>query len=451
MGRGRHREIHKQLNSSSIQYEEVSFAPDKPGRHISALPVASPFTGDDPRANIQDRKMTEGSSRFDVITLGAGASGLMCAIKAGNRGCRVLCLDHAGQVAGKVLISGGGHCNFTNLDMGADHYISRNRHFCKSALARYTPQDFLALLDRHGIAYHEKEAGRLFCERSAKEIVRMLLDECRKAGVIIRTGCPTQRIRKEEIFHIETRYGDFQSDSLVVATGGLSYPGIGATGLGHRIAGQFNLKVIKPRPGLVPLQFNDEDAKRFQGLQGIALPVEVQCRKERVRAGLLFTHEGLSGPAILKISSIHRPEDPLTIDLLPNFNLAAYLKEQKNLQPKSHVKTALAGRIPNRLVQRWCDLWVRKGPIGEMADKELKGIGRLFHQWECIPGGTLGYNRAEVTLGGVDTKELSSKTMEAKKVKGLYFVGEVVDVTGDLGGYNLQWAWSSGYCAGQYV
>ncbi len=395
--------------------------------------------------------MAETPSHFDVIIIGAGASGLMCAIEAGNRGRKVLCLDHGDKVAKKVLISGGGNCNFTNREIHPARYHSRNRHFCKSALARYNQDDFLSLLDGQGISYHEKEAGRLFCDQSAKGIVRMLLDECRKSGVVIRTGCIIQGIRKERDFHIETGCGAFQSASLVVATGGLSYPGIGATGLGYRIADQFGLQVVEPEPALVPLQFNKEDAERFQGLQGIALPVEIKCGKERVRDDLLFTHEGLSGPAILQISSIWNPGNPLTIDLLPDFDLAAHLKEAKLLHPNSPIKALLGGRMPNRLAQRFCDLWAQKGPVCEMADKELQGIGRRFHQWECIPGGTLGFNRAEVTRGGVDTKELSSKTMEAKKAPGLYFIGEVVDVTGDLGGYNLQWAWSSGYCAGQYV
>ncbi|NOY52143.1 MAG: NAD(P)/FAD-dependent oxidoreductase [Deltaproteobacteria bacterium] len=390
-------------------------------------------------------------SHPDVIIIGAGASGLMCAIEAGNRGRRVLCLDHGNTIAKKVLVSGGGNCNFTNREISPDHYESQNRHFCKSALARYGQYNFLSLLDKHGISYHEKDSGRLFCNHSSKAIVKMLLDECRKAGVVIRTECAIQKIWKDKAFYIETGCGDFLSESLVVATGGLSYPGMGATGLGYRIAEQFGLAVVKPRPALVPLLFNDEDAKHFQGLQGITLDVEVRCRKKRFRDSLLFTHQGLSGPAILRISSFRYPNDPLTIDLLPDFNLAAYLKQQKSLRPESQIKTLLAGRLPGRLAQRLCDLRVRKGPLGEIPDKELQKIDRLFHHWEWVPAGTAGYNRAEVTLGGVDTEALSSKTMEAKEVKGLYFVGEVVDITGDLGGYNLQWAWSSGYCAGQYV
>lgn len=387
----------------------------------------------------------------DVIIIGAGAAGLMCAMEAGKRVRKVLCLDHADRAAKKILISGGGHCNFTNLEISAEHYLSGNEHFCKSALARYTQHDFMALVQRHGIAYHEKTSGQLFCDKSAKEIVTMLLKECRDAGVTIRLGCRIRRIKKDRFFQVQSSLGNFECESLVVATGGLSYPGLGASGFGHRIARQFGLNVIEPRPGLVPLIFSREDADRFKGLAGLSMDVMVTCSKREIRESLLFTHKGLSGPAILQLSSYWKLGDTLAIDLLPDLDLHEALREQKIRRPKSYLKTVLSEYLPNRFTQRICDLWIKNRPMNQIPDKELKHLSRTLHQWEVKPKGTKGYETAEVTVGGVDTDELSSRTMESKKVKGLYFIGEVADVTGDLGGYNLQWAWSSGYCAGQFV
>jgi len=387
----------------------------------------------------------------DVIIIGAGAAGLMCAMEAGKRGRNVLCLDHADRAAKKILISGGGHCNFTNLNISAEHYLSGNEHFCKSALARYTQHDFMALVQRHGIHYHEKTSGQLFCDKSAREIVTMLLKECKDAGVTIRLGCRIRRIKKDRFFQVRSSLGDFECESLVVAAGGLSYPGLGASDLGHRIARQFGLNMVEPRPGLAPLIFSREDADRFKGFAGLSMDVMVTCNKREARESLLFTHHGLSGPAILQLSSYWKSGDTLVIDLLPGLDLYEHLGEQKILRPKTTIKTILSERLPARLAQRICDLWIKNRPINQIPDKELKHLSNILHRWEVKPKGTEGYETAEVTLGGVDTHDLSSKTMESKKVKGLYFIGEVTDVTGDLGGFNLQWAWSSGYCAGQFV
>ncbi|MEK6776182.1 MAG: NAD(P)/FAD-dependent oxidoreductase [bacterium] len=388
---------------------------------------------------------------YDVIIIGAGAAGLMCAVEAGKRGRKVLCLDHADRAAKKILISGGGHCNFTNLEISAEHYLSGNEHFCKSALARYTQHDFKALVQRHGIPCHEKKSGQLFCNKSAREIVKMLLKECKDAGVTIRLGCRIRRIKKDRFFQVQSSLGDFECESLVVATGGLSYPGLGASGLGHRIARQFGLKVAETRPGLVPLIFSREDADRFKGLAGLSMDVMVACNKREIRESLLFTHEGLSGPAILQISSCWKPGDTLTIDLFPDLDLYEHLRGEKALRPRAAVKTVLSEHLPARFALRICELWIENRSMNQIPDKELKHLSNILHRWEVKPKGTKGYETAEVTVGGVDTHELSSRTMESKKVKGLYFIGEVADVTGDLGGYNLQWAWSSGYCAGQFV
>jgi predicted Rossmann fold flavoprotein len=395
--------------------------------------------------------LTERGLDYHVIIIGAGAAGLVCAKEAGKRGRKVLCLDHADKVGKKILVSGGGHCNFSNQDIGPEHYVSRNRHFCKSALARYTQHDFTALLDRHGISYHEKKSGQLFCDKSARNILMMLLQECTDAGITIRSECRIHKIRKNSIFRVQSSLGNFKSASLVVATGGLSYPEMGASGLGHKIARQFGLNVIEPRPGLVPLVFNREDAERFKGLPGISVDATVKCNKRKIRESILFTHRGLSGPAVLQLSSYWQQGDTLEIDLLPDLDLNQHFKEQKKLRPKAMIKTILSERLPNRLAQRLCELWVENKPLNQVPDKELKHLSMIFHHWKIKPKGTEGYATAEVTLGGVDTRELSSKTMEAKKVEGLFFIGEVVDVTGDLGGYNLQWAWSSGHCAGQFA
>ncbi len=385
----------------------------------------------------------------DVLIIGAGASGLMCAIEAGKRGRSVLLLDHADKIAKKVSISGGGRCNFTNLNPRAEHYYSANPHFCKSALARYKPNDFLRLLNKYHIAYTEKENGQLFCVGSASEIVRALREECVQAGAEILVSHAVTSLSKQDRFEISTKREMYQAESLVVATGGLSYPSLGASDFGLRIARQFGLKVMKPQPALVPLLFSGHDAERFAVLSGISLDVVVTCRAHRFRGDLLFTHRGLSGPSVLQISTVWQTGDEIAINLLPDIDVLEML--MIHCQSKLELQNLLARVFPKRFSQAWCEVNAPTRPLNTYSNKELKAIAGMLHQWTIHPAGTEGYKKAEVTAGGVDTAELSSKTMEAKKVPGLYFIGEVVDVTGQLGGYNLHWAWASGYAAGQVV
>lgn len=389
--------------------------------------------------------------RFDVVVIGAGAAGLMCAIAAGQRGKRVLVLDHANRPGKKILMSGGGRCNFTNLGVTPAQFLSANPHFAKSALARYTPWDFIALVEKHRIKYHEKELGQLFCDESSKLIVRMLLDECAAAGVELRTDCAVQRVRNTDGgFQLGTSLGDVQSKSLVVATGGLSIPSMGATGFGYELARQFGHTVLATRAGLVPLTQSGKHQAHYQDLAGVALPVaETRIGKQSFRAGLLFTHRGLSGPSILQISSYWQPGDDLRIDLAPEVPLAEWLVAQRAARPAAELKTVLGDVLPKRLAQRLCERWFESRPMRQHREPELAEIGRQLQDWPMVAGGTEGYRTAEVTLGGVDTRELSSSTMESKRVPGLYFIGEVVDVTGWLGGYNFQWAWASGHAAGE--
>ena len=389
------------------------------------------------------------NSRWNVIVIGAGASGLLCAIECGRRGRSVLVLDHAERIGSKVLISGGGRSNFTNLNVTDTHYLSRNPHFCKSALARFTPKDILALAEKHNIKYYEKEAGQIFCVKSSRELLTMLEKECDSAGVGLRLKCRVTDIKKEEGFIITTNQGEFQSDSLVIATGGLSYANLGASGFGHDVARQFGLKIIQPVPALVPFVFSAKEQKVFAGLPGISLDASVSCGGKKFCENILFTHRGLSGPAALQASLYWNPGELLVIDLLPGTDILGEFVSRR--QSKVEMRNLLSGYFPKRFSQTWCDHMLRSEPINQYSDKELKEIAHALHAWEVIPKGTEGYKTAEVTAGGVDTNELSSKTMEAKKVPGLYFIGEVMDVTGELGGYNLHWAWASGYAAGQHA
>ena len=391
--------------------------------------------------------------KVDVLIIGAGAAGLMCAIAAGQRGRRVLVVDHANKVGKKILMSGGGRCNFTNTGTTPDNFLSANPHFAKSALARYTPWNFIALVEKHGIAYHEKELGQLFCDDSSKQIVRMLLDECAAAGVTVESSCGVQRVRKvAEGFIVATSRGEVHAQSLVVATGGLSIPSMGATGFGYELAEQFGHRVLPRRAGLVPLTLSGKHQEHYQDLAGVALPMAETCVDgQRFRAGLLFTHRGISGPSILQISSYWQPGDDLRIDLLPDTDASQWLSEQRVARPLAELKTVLGDVLPKRLAQRLCEQWFESRPMRQYHDTELVQIGYQLKAWPMTASGTEGYRTAEVTLGGVDTDDLSSSSMQSKLVPGLYFIGEVVDVTGWLGGYNFQWAWASGQAAGGAV
>ena len=388
--------------------------------------------------------------KVDVLIIGAGAAGLMCAIVAGQRGRSVLVVDHANKVGKKILMSGGGRCNFTNTGVTPAAYLSANPHFAKSALARYTPWDFIAMVEKHRIAYHEKELGQLFCDESSKLIVRMLLDECAQAGVRIETSCGVQRVRKtDEGFNVLTAHGEVHAQSLVIATGGLSIPSMGASGFGYELAKQFGHAVLPTRAGLVPLTLSGKHQERYQDLSGLALPmVEARVGKQSFRAGLLFTHRGISGPSILQISSYWQAGDDLRIDLHPERDLGDWLQEQRIARPAAELKNVLGDVLPRRLAQRLCELWFESRPMRQYREAELKNIVEQLHDWPIVASGTEGYRTAEVTLGGVDTDGISSSTMQSKLVNGLYFIGEVVDVTGWLGGYNFQWAWASGHAAG---
>ncbi|MFA6228571.1 MAG: NAD(P)/FAD-dependent oxidoreductase [Rhodanobacter sp.] len=391
--------------------------------------------------------------KVDVLIIGAGAAGLMCAIAAGQRGRRVLVVDHANKVGKKILMSGGGRCNFTNLCVTPGNYLSANPHFAKSALARYTPWDFIALVDKHGIAWHEKELGQLFCNDSSRQIVRMLLDECAAAGVTVEASCGVQRVRKTmDGFSVATARGEVHAESLVVATGGLSIPSMGATGFGYELARQFGHQVLPTRAGLVPLTLSGKHQEHYQDLAGVALPIaQATVGRQSFRAGLLFTHRGISGPSILQISSYWQPGDDLRIDLLPDQDVGDWLIGQRLARPLAELKTVLGDALPKRLAQRLCEQWFESRPMRQYREAELVQIGSQLNAWPITASGTEGYRTAEVTLGGVDTDGLSSSTMQSKRVPGLYFIGEVVDVTGWLGGYNFQWAWASGQAAGQVV
>ncbi len=440
---------------------------------------------------------------WDVIIIGGGAAGLFCAIEAGKRGRKVLVIEHSERVGKKIGISGGGRCNFTNTGTTAENFVSQNPHFCKSALARYTPADFIALVEKHGIAYHEKKLGQLFCDGSSQHIIDMLLRECHDAGVEIRCGCEVREVNsgapgegtrerghpagifeegspeeraladarasaksEKRSFILQTNQGTFQSSSLVIATGGLSIAPLGATDFGYRIARQFGLRIEETRPGLVPLTLPPQVQMKLAKLSGISIDAIVRqqasgaARHRRnapsFRENILITHRGLSGPAILQISNYWRPGEALSIDLLPETNVAEFIVAQLQQPPATNVPdvelvTLLSRYLPRRFAVAWCELYQPSKPIKRYSHKELQEIAENLHNFQLTPSGTEGFRKAEVTAGGVATDELSSQTMEAKRVSGLYFIGEVVDVTGQLGGYNFQWAWASAYAAGQVV
>ncbi|RAJ96389.1 NAD(P)/FAD-dependent oxidoreductase [Aliidiomarina maris] len=394
------------------------------------------------------------SKQFDVIVLGAGAAGLHCAATAARRGKRVLVLDHAKQAGKKILISGGGRCNFTNMFTSPENFISANPHFCKSALSRYTQWDFIAQVERHGIAYHEKTLGQLFCDDSAKDIVRMLLQECSDAGarVQLRTEIASVTVNDAKQYRVATNQGDYLADALVVATGGLSMPKLGATPFGFKLAEQFGHRVLPVRAGLVPFTLHDADKAQFEPLAGTACDVVAGNHLTSFKEAMLFTHRGLSGPSILQISSYWQPGEPVWLNLLPEIDALEALKQVKQQQPKSGLKAWLSSQLPKRLVSML--LQREQWPLKNMADyshQELSDIAERLHAWPVKPNGTEGYRTAEVTLGGVDTNQVSSKTMQSNIQPGLYFIGEVLDVTGWLGGYNFQWAWSSAHVCGESV
>ncbi|WP_137125421.1 NAD(P)/FAD-dependent oxidoreductase [Roseomonas sp. HF4] len=386
---------------------------------------------------------------FDVIVLGAGAAGLFAAMRAGQRGRRVLLLDHADEPGKKILISGGGRCNFTNTGCVPARFLSANPHFARSALARYTQHDFIALVAKHRIAFHEKTLGQLFCDGSARQIVAMLRAECDAAGVDLRLGHRITDIARADRFTVATDHGAFTAESLVLATGGLSIPKMGATGFAHDVSRRFGLPLVAPRPGLVPFTFAGAALDLMRPLAGVALPAVARCGRAAFEEALLFTHRGLSGPAILQASSYWREGEALTLDLAPGRDATAALLAAKRARPKAEARTILADLLPQRLAQAMAGLHLPPRIIGEIGDAPLKALGGLLKAWRLEPAGTEGYAKAEVTLGGVDTAALSQQTMAAKEVPGLFVIGEAVDVTGWLGGYNFQWAWSSGWVAGE--
>lgn len=394
---------------------------------------------------------------YDVVIIGAGAAGLMCAASAAARGRRVALLDHANKVGKKILMSGGGRCNFTNYDIEPANYLSSNPHFCKSALARFTQWDFLALVDKYNLAYHEKTLGQLFCDNKAKDILSILLTECEQHGVDIVTQCAIASIHKIEApeyrYQLESSMGPWRCQSLVIATGGLSIPTMGATGFGYDIAKQFGLS-IKPRVAtLVPFTFKDELLRLAQSLAGVSLPVTVDCRQQRFAEALLFTHRGISGPAVLQISNYWHPDDAIVIDFLPGQSLEPLLRQWRDSGEKAGLTKRLSQYLPKRFIQAWFEFHAQQSaletPVAQLSNTDIERLSELLHRWRVIPTGTEGYRTAEVTRGGINTDEVSSKTFEAKKAPGLYFIGEVLDVTGWLGGFNFQWAWASGYCAAQ--
>lgn len=387
---------------------------------------------------------------FDVAIVGAGAAGMMCAATAGHRGKRVVLIDHASRLGEKIRISGGGRCNFTNIHCRAEDFRSENPAFCRSALARYTPRHFVAMVERHGISYHEKKLGQLFCDGSSTQIIEMLRSECDAGGVAWRMPCEVTSLAREGAgFVVDSGAGRLRVGKLVIATGGLSIPKIGASPFGYRVARAFGLSVVPPRPGLVPLVFDSDEHVQFSDLSGVAADAIVSSGLGQFRENLLFTHRGLSGPAILQVSSYWEPGEFLAVNLLPDHSGQDLLLGAR--RSSALPATVLSEYMPRRIAQRWCELAGLDMAMNQIADHRLRHLGSLLNGWRIRPSGTAGYQKAEVTLGGVDTRELSSRTMEAVKVPGLYFVGEVVDVTGHLGGFNFQWAWSSGHAAGEAV
>ena len=397
--------------------------------------------------------MSNKSIKTDVVIIGASASGLMCAIQAGMRGRNVIVLDHVNKPGKKILMSGGGRCNFTNYHVSAENYISHNPHFCKSALSRYTQWDFLALVNQYEIPFHERSNGQLFCNNSAKDILNMLLSECEKYSVTIKLKTEISSLEKlsNNNFQITTDSKNYSCQSLVVATGGLSIPKMCATPLGYKIAQQFGMKVWPTSAGLVAFTLQPEDKERFSPLSGIAIESVVSNQRISFRENILYTHRGLSGPAILQISSYWQPGESISINLLPDINLAEMLKKAQQQHPQQQLKNYLAHHLPKRVIDALVEESLSDKALQTLSHKEFKSVADQLQNWTIKPNATLGYRTAEVTLGGVDCDTLSSKSMESRTIPGLYFIGEVVDVTGWLGGYNFQWAWSSGWCAGQYV
>ena len=395
--------------------------------------------------------MTAANEAFDAVILGAGAAGLMCALTAGQRGRKVLLLEHTDKAGAKILISGGGRCNFTNLGTAPDRFLSDNPHFCTSALSRYTQSDFIGLVRRHRIPYHEKRLGQLFCDGSARAIVSMLLEECALGGVDLRLGHTVTNVSRAEQFRVETNSGCFTAPALVLATGGLSIPKMGATGLSYDLARRFGLRVTETLPALVAFRIASDSAGFDPTLAGVSLEAVVSCGKQSFRENILFTHRGLSGPAILQISSFWRPGDSITLDLLPGLDVNAFFVERKRARPRASPHTVLAEIMPARLAQALTAAHLPTGEMANISNRTLTAFASRLKCWHLRPDRTEGYAKAEVTLGGIDTRDLSSKTMAARNVNGLYAIGEAVDVTGWLGGYNFQWAWSSGWSAGQAI
>ena len=390
--------------------------------------------------------------KFDVVIIGAGAAGMMCAIEAGKRGRKVLLVDHAKRIGEKIRISGGGRCNFTNINSNPNKFISSNPNFCISALKQYTQNDFIGLINRHHIKFHEKKLGQLFCDESSKQIIDMLLHECKISNVILKNETPVLAVSKiDDKYHIKSEAREYLCESLVIATGGLSIPKIGATDFGYKIAKQFHINVIEQEPGLVPLTFQDLLLNKCKNLAGLSLEAVVSFQKKSFEEGMLFTHRGLSGPSILQISSYWKLGKDIQINLAPTKDIHMLLEERKLSNPKQDVTSIISEFIPKRLALSLCEDLKVSGRIADLSKKIIEIVSKSINQWKVNPIGTEGYKTAEVTLGGVDTKELSSKTMMSNNNEGLYFIGEVVDVTGHLGGYNFQWAWSSGYVSGQHV
>ncbi|WP_417776576.1 NAD(P)/FAD-dependent oxidoreductase [Stutzerimonas xanthomarina] len=392
--------------------------------------------------------------RTDVVVIGAGAAGLMCAFSAAARGRQVLLLDHANKAGKKILMSGGGRCNFTNLYTEPANFLSGNPHFCKSALARYTQWDFIEMVSRHGVPYHEKKLGQLFCDNKASDILGMLLEECEQAGVDLRLETAVQDIDKtDDGYQLRTGAGPVACQSLVIATGGLSIPTLGASGFGYQVARHFGHSVLPTRAGLVPFTITEPQLKSMcEALSGTSVDdCLVSCNGQSFRENILFTHRGLSGPAILQVSSYWEPGDAIEINLLPQLNLSEWLDEQRQERPNTELKTLLGELFTRKMAGLLAEHWFVSKPLKQYSANELTMIAERLASWRLVPAGTEGYRTAEVTLGGVDTREVSSKTMESQKSPGLYFVGEVLDVTGHLGGFNFQWAWASGYAAAQFV
>ena len=392
-------------------------------------------------------------SNWDVIVIGAGAAGLHCAAHAAKRGRSVLVLDHAKQAGKKILISGGGRCNFTNMYAGPDNFLSSNPHFCKSALSRYTQWDFIGLVAEYGIPYHEKTLGQLFCDDSAKDIVRMLMSECDRYGARVQLRTEIVSVDFDDGYCVETSRGEYRSEKLVVACGGLSMPKLGATPLGYQIAEQFGHSIVPVRAGLVPFTLQEEDKERFAELSGVAVPVTAEANDGYFREAMLFTHRGVSGPAILQVSSYWQPGEAVSINLLPDLDAYEWLKTQQQQQPKSQLNTVLQAHFPKRVVTALAEhhQWPLSNKLADTSNAQFQTIADNLNRWQLKPNGTEGYRTAEVTLGGVNVDEISSKTMESQKQPGLYFIGEVLDVTGWLGGFNFQWAWSSGFACGSEV